>query len=108
VPFQTQGQQLPYHPDDQTDSSSLSGDSDVLAGVLDDIHAADQDTFCRKLAVKVAYPASGTVVPFQTQGQQLPYHPDDQTDSSLPDRENSSRRFWMISTPPTRTRFAES
>ncbi|OJJ78433.1 uncharacterized protein ASPGLDRAFT_62541 [Aspergillus glaucus CBS 516.65] len=41
--------------DNSPDSITLSGDSDVLAEILDDIHADDQDTFCRKLAVNVAY-----------------------------------------------------
>lgn len=36
-------------------SVTLSGDSHILAEVLDDIHDDSQDTFCRKLAVNVAY-----------------------------------------------------
>ncbi|KAI9934559.1 hypothetical protein MW887_000174 [Aspergillus wentii] len=41
--------------DNSPDSVTLSGDSDVLGEILNDIHAADEDTFCRKLAVNVAY-----------------------------------------------------
>ncbi|KAF3389382.1 Compactin diketide synthase mokB [Penicillium rolfsii] len=37
------------------ESVTLSGDSEVLTEVVDDIHGDSQDTFCRKLAVNVAY-----------------------------------------------------
>lgn len=41
--------------DNSPDIVTLSGDIDALNEVLDDIHADDQGTFCRKLAVNVAY-----------------------------------------------------
>jgi SAM-dependent methyltransferase len=37
------------------ESVTLSGDSEILTEVLDNIHGDSQDTFCRKLAVNVAY-----------------------------------------------------
>ncbi|KAJ5887882.1 type I iterative PKS [Penicillium taxi] len=37
------------------DSVTLSGDSETLIEVLDNIRGDNQDTFCRKLAVNVAY-----------------------------------------------------